>query len=540
MNPKLLITDLFCGAGGTSTGFAMARSGKHKIAKVVACVNHDALAISSHAENHKGTYHFTEDIRTLDLKPLVAINNKACKKYPDANTVLWASLECTNFSKAKGGMPRNADSRTLAEHLFRYIDALQPDYIMIENVEEFMSWGPLDTNGKPVSRTAGTDYVRWCNKVQHSGYSYSFKILNSADFGAFTSRRRLFIVFAKLGLPSVFPEATHCKVPGKEGMFGNLKKWKAVKEVLDLNDHGNSIFGRKKDLSEKTLARIHAGLVKYVAGGKEAFIAKTYAVASNHHGCTDIDTPFTNISTRTQPQIVQPQFATPQYMINYHGKWADDRSIDKPAGTITTKDREALVSPQFIMRDFSSGGESASIDTPAGSVMPSPKMNLVTPIIVDTQFNNAAHSVEQPLPTITANRKHHYLMNPQYMNSGGSVDKPCFTLIARMDKAPAYLVTTEDGYVAIEVLETDSEFTVKIKEFMAMYGIVDIKMRMLKVNELLKIQGFPDDYVLHGSQADMKKFIGNSVVPLVVKAMAEALVERLNTHEMDFVKQKAA
>ena len=141
---RLLYIDLFCGAGGTTTGVEAARIGGKKCAKVIACVNHDANAIRSHAANHPDALHFTEDIRTLDIAPLAAHLSKCRKLYPGAKVVLWASLECTNFSKAKGGLPRDADSRTLAEHLFRYIEALNPDYIQIENVEEFMSWGDMD------------------------------------------------------------------------------------------------------------------------------------------------------------------------------------------------------------------------------------------------------------------------------------------------------------------------------------------------------------------------------------------------------------
>ena len=115
---------------------------------------------------------------------------KKRRQYPKAKVVLWASLECTNFSKAKGGQPRDADSRTLAEHLFRYIEALQPDYIQIENVEEFMCWGALDENGKPVSSDQGSDYLRWVRQVQAYGYDFDRHVLNAADFGAYTSRKR--------------------------------------------------------------------------------------------------------------------------------------------------------------------------------------------------------------------------------------------------------------------------------------------------------------------------------------------------------------
>lgn len=144
-NIKLLYIDLFCGAGGTTTGVEQAELNGQACAKVIACVNHDVNAIASHQANHPDTLHFTEDIRTLDLTELTIHLNRMRVKYPNALVVLWASLECTNFSKAKGGQPRDADSRTLAEHLFRYIEQLDPDYIQIENVEEFMAmYGIMD------------------------------------------------------------------------------------------------------------------------------------------------------------------------------------------------------------------------------------------------------------------------------------------------------------------------------------------------------------------------------------------------------------
>ena len=168
-NIKLLYIDLFCGAGGTSTGVEYATVDGEKCAKVIACVNHDANAIASHAANHPDALHFTEDIRTLELTPLVYHTERMRELYPDAHLVLWASLECTNFSRAKGGQPRDADSRTLAEHLYRYIEALTPDYIQIENVEEFMAWGEVDEKGHPVSMRKGTSYNRWVNTICNYG-----------------------------------------------------------------------------------------------------------------------------------------------------------------------------------------------------------------------------------------------------------------------------------------------------------------------------------------------------------------------------------
>ena len=211
--PRFLVVDLFCGAGGTSTGFEMTDGD----CMVIACVNHDYHAILSHWRNHPHVAHFEEDIRTLNLLPLIKLLAHYRKLYPEAKVILWASLECTNFSKAKGGQPRDADSRTLADHLHRYITGLCPDYIMIENVVEFMSWGPLDDNGKPLSRKNGLDFMRWCNEVNAHGYRNEWRELNSADFGAYQSRNRLFGIFAKEGMPIVWPEATHWKMRAGKG-----------------------------------------------------------------------------------------------------------------------------------------------------------------------------------------------------------------------------------------------------------------------------------------------------------------------------------
>ena len=134
MAPKFLIVDLFCGAGGTTTGFEQAQIDGSKICQVIACVNHDRNAIESHAANHPHTKHFFEDIRVLSMKDLSEHVRNMRAIYPEAKLILHASLECTNFSKAKGGQPRDADSRTLADHLDRYIIVLSPDYITIENV----------------------------------------------------------------------------------------------------------------------------------------------------------------------------------------------------------------------------------------------------------------------------------------------------------------------------------------------------------------------------------------------------------------------
>lgn len=476
---RFLYIDLFCGAGGTSTGVEAARLHGEQVAKVIACVNHDANAIASHAANHPDALHFVEDIRTLNLDRMLAHVEAMRKQYPAARVVLWASLECTNFSIAKGGQSRDADSRTLAEHLFRYIDALRPDYIQIENVKEFMTWGPLvvkvveasaghgeycplaiktEGTGKHKRRTIapvwvpdaahrGEHYRRWVDRIcADGGYRFDHRILDSADFGAYTSRRRFFGIFAAGRLPIVFPTPTHAKKPAPN-LFDARAKWRPVRDVLDLHDEGASIFGRKKPLVDATFERIHAGLVKFVAGGKEAFMVKYNSMSQS-------------------------------------GKYVAP-GIDDPCPTVAVQSRLGV-----------------------------------------------AKACRLAIPA----RKGRYLLNPQYTSKCGSIETPCFTLIARMDKISPYIVTTEregqqvapfirrEGDTLIyEVYTTDSPIVVQIKEFMALYGLVDVKMRMLKIPELKRIMGFPANYKLVGTQAEQKKFIGNAVEVTMARVICEAL-----------------
>ena len=458
MSIRLIYIDLFSGAGGTTTGIEQARVRGEKVAEVVACVNHDPHAIASHSANHMKAVHFTEDIRNLDTAPLKAVLEAAKIEHPDAKTVLWASCECTNFSKAKGGKPRDADSRTLAEHLYTYIEDLDPDFVAVENVEEFMCWGALDEHGKPVSWHKGCDYLKWVDTVCSYGYTHSWRLLNAADYGAYTSRKRYFAIFAKIGLKAAFPTADYSRDGGdSHNLFGfSYKKWKPVREVLDLDDAGESIFTRRKPLVENTLKRIYAGVIRFVAGGEKAFIAKRNSMESDG------------------------SYAAP--------------SVGEPCPTLLEKDRMAKVT--FIANEYTGGGQLSDLDHPNPAVLTTPKQKLVSC----------------------------FLMNPQYGSAGGSVDKPCFTLIAGMDKMPPYLIATDEG-VGIQIFDSDSPMTVKIKEVMAMYGIIDIRMRMFKISELKAIMGFPKDYVLVGTQSEQKKFIGNAVEVNMSRRLCEALAE---------------
>lgn len=424
MKIREFVIDLFCGAGGTSQGIHLSDTNS----VVTACVNHDNKAIESHKLNHPRAKHFIEDIRNPEVVFFLKLRVGALRKlYPKCIITIWASLECTNFSIAKGGQPRDADSRTLANHLFMYLAGLNPDYLMIENVMEFMSWGDLDENGKPISKRKGLQFLGWVDKVKGYGYRFDWKELNSADFGAVTSRKRFFGQFAKGNMPISWPEQSHSKNPNQNNLFNiNLKKWCPVKSVLDLEDHGQSIFNRKRPLSIKTMDVIQKGMVKAIKENQGVFIYKYYGNGDNYS------------------------------------------SINNPSGTVTTKDRFAKV--QLIFNQYKTGN-TCSLEKPSGAVTTTPKQNLLT-----------------------------FIMNPSHGGHTTSIEKPSPVVIARQDKAPLYLISV----------------------LMQAYGIVDIKMRMLRLNELLKIQGFPEDYQLVGNQTQRKKFVGNSVEVTTAKVLFEA------------------
>ena len=588
---RLLYIDLFCGAGGTSTGCENAVLNGKKIAKVIACVNHDANAIASHAANHPDAIHYTEDIRTLELGPMVRHIEMARKTYPKAKVVLWASLECTQFSRAKGGLARDADSRTLAEHLFRYVEAIRPDIIQLENVSEFVLWGPLierkradgttvmvrKSSGKgkdrkswtepglyPDPEHAGECFHKWVRQMRSYGYDFEYRILNSADYGAYTSRSRFFGMFVRKGTPLAFPEPTHAKNP-ERNLFGEkLLPWKPVKDVLDLDDAGVSIFDRKRPLVDATLRRIYAGLVKFVAGGDRSFLTKAFG-GNPSEKCQRLNVPAGTVTVKDHHQFVT----------TYYGR-GGAHSVEGPAPTVTTKDRLAIV---YLDKQYGTGapcspdgpcptietvpkvkpvtvhfldnqyGQSrcSSVEAPSGTVTVNPKQALVeakiAPWLMQTNYQNVGQGIDEPAKTLTADRHWSYLMNPQFSSPGSSIETPAPTVIARQDKKPlslasaftegphpSFIKETHDGLV-YEIYDADPKVLREIKLFMAAYGIVDITMRMLRIRELKLIQGFPEDYVLVGSQEEQKKFLGNAVVTVMAKAWCEALVDTMYPDE---------
>lgn len=603
-----IIIDLFCGAGGVTEGFEQAEIDGVKFI-VIAGVNHDQKAIESHAKNHPNTKHFIEDVRNMSvvykLKKLVEAEKARLEA--EGHTVfviLHASMECTNFSNAKGGKPRDADSRSLPEYMPWYVEELNPDFFTVENVREFMSWGPLDEKGKPLDRKRGRDYLNWVHGIEQMGYNYSFRLMNAADFGAYTSRLRYFGLFIRHGLPSAWPEPTHAKNPKESTMFEKkLEKWKPVRDVLRLEEKGKSIFGRKIPPVEKTLERLYAGLVKHVAKGDLTFLAKYYSgnpaakcisinepsgamTTTDSHSLVSaepfivkslgnnqktginngksIDDPSISLTTQIRQQLVTPEpflmtynsgydnnrvrslddpcpvvttenahaVVSPEFLLKYYGNEKEGHSLDMPCGTVTTKDRLGLISVENFLLGQTSSAQLKSVDETAPTLLTDCNNRMVTiekQWLHDYKHENEARSLEEPAPTITTVGQH-YLVTTNHGGNTHSVENPSPVIIARQDKAPIGLVSTIEGSIHWEITSEDSPAMIKIKQFMKAYGIADIFMRMLFVEELLAIQGFPKHYVLQGTQTDQKKFIGNSVVPRQMKVWAEALATAILIH----------
>lgn len=685
-----LVVDLFCGAGGTSEGIEQARSETGaKCSMIIAGVNHDIKAIYSQSVNHPLAFYSTEDFRTANLDIISKIVHECRTRWPQCPVIVWGSFDCTNHSNAKGGMSRDADSRTLPWHIFRYLDVLKPDGLWVENVKEFSEWGPmmekiemfksgkklnitepiapsqemdfyrkkikagwkiscpLAKNKKirpgqpapqqqpvfvPIKSLKGTYYKPWREKVELYGFDSSEWTLNAADYGVPQNRKRFFPMFMKESWPITKPKPTHAKTVPND--FSHLLPHVPIKNCLQFDVEGESIFTPGKIKSERSFERYYKGLIRFVAGGEEAFIAqrnsgspmskvfpidfpsctvtgtggnqdlvKVYFLSkymSNNqntgvnkgadvndpsptittqgrlglvetsfitkYGSDDknnvnpghsIDEPSRTITTMNHMGLIQAKFidviygnGTPsdinkisptvrtkdglsllssEFIVNYQGQ-SNASSVDDIAPTIMTREKLAVAGIKyFICNHYTGGGQSNSVDDVAPAVSTTPKSIVVKcePWIMHPHFNNIGSSIDDPSATITANRKHHYIINPSYNGNLWDVNNPSGVIIARQDKSPPYLVTTTEGWFAIPVFKSDTPMMIKIKEFMALYGISDIKMRMLLIPELLKIQSFPANYYLAPGQTDQKKFIGNAVPPLLAQKIAESMYSGL-------------
>jgi DNA (cytosine-5)-methyltransferase 1 len=497
-----VIADLFAGGGGTSEGVEQAVERPVDIA-----INHSPEAIAMHRANHPETKHYCEDIYTVD--PVLA-----CAGRPLG--FLWASPDCTFFSKARGTKPMEKNTRSLAEVVVRWAKAVRPRVIAVENVEEFMQWGPLGDDNRPDKSRKGETFREWLGALSDLGYVCDYRLLVAADYGAPTTRKRFFMIARCDGQPLVWPEPTHGK--------GREHAWRAAAEIIDWSIPGRSIFGRERPLAEATLKRIAKGLERYVFGAARPFIVPlTHQGDSRVYG---VDDPLRTITgaNRGEFQVVNPfvvrhgHYSTKTGAGLIEGRGAGTfrgQPLGQPLATICATNDKHLVAPVITKHYGGPNGHAtpgADARSPLGAITAIDHHALTAAYLRKDYGTSHSASVEEPLPTITANDR-----------GGGHLAEVRAFLIKyyrtgtpRQVQLPLDTVTTKDRFGLVMVHGEP-------------YQIVDITTRMLQPRELFGGNGFPPDYVIDPefngkplTKTAQIECAGNAVPPQWSEAIARA------------------
>ncbi len=542
-----LVVDNFAGGGGASTGIEMATGYSVDIA-----INHDPEAIRMHKANHPYTKHYCEDVWQVD--PV-----KACNGHPVG--LAWFSPDCKHFSKAKGGKPKDKFIRGLAWVACRWAGLVRPRVIMLENVEEFKTWGPLNRGHHPIKAKQGKTFEKFVRQLTDLGYEVQFKELIAADYGAPTMRKRFFMIARCDGKPIVWPEPTHAPADSEAVRAGLLKPYVGAYTQLDFSLPCPSIFDTSEEIKEKygiravrplapkTLERIARGLKKFVIDNAEPFIVQVNHSGAKSDYCKSSNEPLSTITGKHGFGIVEP------YMVQIgQTGFAADRSKDvrEPLTTIVSKNEHCLISPTLIQyHSETAQGDvrGQTIKDPIMTVDSSNRYGLVTSFLhkyYDGGYKGAGESVEKPLPTVTAwDHNSVVTANLIQMNNhcdGRDVRDPIPTITAgdghfgevraflikyygqgtgQDVKDPLDTVTAQDRFGLVTINGTD-------------YQIVDIGLRMLEPRELYGCQGFPDDYIIDRDytgktypRSEQVRRCGNAVCPPIPAALVRANLPEL-------------
>lgn len=499
MAKKLLVADLLCGAGGSSTGCAQALAEMGREMELV-CVNHWDVAIDTHQRNHRDARHYVQDIATVRPHILVP------EGYLD---LLMASPTCTHHSNARGGKPTSDQQRSDPWHIITWLTELRVKRLIIENVWEFVKWGPVDhRTGKPIKSREGEYFMAWIQTLQRLGFDPEWRKLNAADFGDATTRSRFILMARSDRKRVVWPMPTHQNPKKMDGdLFAAAHPWKPARDIIDWNKKGRSIYNRKKPLADKTLARIFAGAVRHK--WPEPYIV----VLRNHMISQGMDVPLPVIAANGQHlAIVEP-------IILSQSSTGAARTTASPLPTIMT------------------GG--AGAEHRQGCARPM----LVEPFVLSQASGGAARSVIYPIPTQTTGGKgaSHALISPYYGSGSGEtcthVDESLPTITAKGRFGMVVPVTNSNGGPQARDVETDplpTLTTAKGGEF----AIVDIEcnsgeermdlrydilFRMLEPHELAEAMGF-SGYEFAGTKTQIIKQIGNAVSVKKMKACVGSIM----------------
>lgn len=540
-----LIVDNFAGGGGASTGIEMATGISVDIA-----INHDPEAIKMHKANHPNTKHYCENVWAVD--PV-----KACEGHPVA--LAWFSPDCKHFSKAKGGKPKDKNIRGLAWVACRWAGLVRPRVIMLENVEEFKTWGPLNRGHHPIKSKNGQTYRKFIQQLNDLGYEVQTKELVAADYGAPTMRKRFFMIARCDGHPIVWPEPTHGPADSELVKAGILKPYVGAYTQIDFSLPCPSIFDSREEimekygirtqrpLAEKTMQRIARGLKKFVLENPEPFI-----VQCNHGGerkPQDIKDPMPTITGKHGFGLVEPVL-TPYIMCNNENNVG--ASIEDGLPTITTGNRNFLMMPTLIQYHSETSGSEVrgqSVREPVMTVDASNRYGLVSAFIqkyFDGGYKGAGADIENPLPTVTS-WDHNSICTAHLiqMNNhcdGKDITKPIPTITAgdgHFGEVRAFLTkyygqgTGQDIKTPLDTVTAQDRFGL-VTVHGVDYQIVDIGLRMLEPKELYGCQGFPDDYIIDRDfegkeykRSEQVRRCGNAVCPPIPAALVRANLPEL-------------
>lgn len=540
-----LIVDNFAGGGGASTGIELATGYSVDIA-----INHDPEAIKMHKANHPNTKHYCENVWAVD--PV-----KACNGHPVG--LAWFSPDCKHFSKAKGGKPKDKNIRGLAWVALRWAGLVRPRVIMLENVEEFKTWGPLNRRHHPIKSKQGKTFEKFVQQLTDLGYKVEFRELIAADYGAPTMRKRFFMIARCDGKTIVWPEPTHAPADSEEVKKGLLKPYVGAYTQLDFSLPCPSIFDTSEEIKEKygiravrplaqkTMDRIARGLKKFVLDNPEPFI-----IQCNHGGerrPNDIREPMPTITGKHGYGIVEP------YMVQIgQTGFTKDRSKDvrEPLTTIVSKNEHCLISPtliQYHSETSKDGVRGQTIEDPIMTVDSSNRYGLVASFLqkyYDGGYKGAGDTLENPLPTVTAwDHNSVVTANLIQMNNhcdGRDLRDPIPTITAgdgHFGEVRAFLIkyygqgTGQDIEEPLDTVTSRDRFGLVTIEGVD-YQIVDIGLRMLEPKELYGCQGFPDDYIIDHDytgktypRSEQVRRCGNAVCPPIPAALVRANLPEL-------------
>lgn len=573
---KLIAADLFCGGGGFSKGFALACEDLYiKNVRLIA-VNHSQVAVETHRANHPWAEHHCSRVDQLDPRKLV----------PEGRMkILIAAPECTNHANARGGRPINDQSRATAWDVVKWAQELYIETILIENVREIMSWGPLGADGRPLKSKKGEIFEAWTEAIRRCGYRLEHRILNAADFGGATTRQRFFLIARRGNHRIVWPEPTHAKGGGKPGdLFRSvLKPWRGACEIINWQKKGQSIFRRKKPLAANTMRRIEVGIRKFCGALAEPFLVILRGTRESQidGSARSTSEPLPTVTARgIHAGLVEPFIITPG-----GADMGSGRSVKEPLPTVLCHERFAMVEP-FILQQ-QSGGTPRSVKAPLPTVAGRGAQALVQPFILaplGIGRGNAPRSVDQPMPTILASRGGGHLVQPFIVpffgerkgqeprthalteplpavtshgagalvepfviqvNHGASGGRGNSGRVQSIDR-PLKTITGENGHALVEPFFVKYHGTgkansireplptvtgrdrcglvePKVEDLQDGYEI-DILFRMLEPDELARAMGF-EGYEFRGTKKQKVLMIGNAVSVELAKALVKAILE---------------